>query len=153
MVPTLDAIQEFMAQQNIAIISDNNNSGTYSYSLRDKLDQCGYTIKHIRPCLEDFDEDGRCLCVAKLPSAFSALILDLHPSAASVIIDEAIIKGINHIWLLPRAFNCILREKGTDNELNLIYNRNILNYLEIPNSIHRLSVEYVKYAFSALAKK
>ena len=153
MVPSLNAIHEFMAQENIAIFSDNNQSGSYSFALRDRLDACGYTVKHVRPWLNDFDDNGRCLCIAQLPEAYSAIIIDLHPAAATVIIDEAIIRGIRHIWLLPRAYNDILREKGTDNNLNLIYNNNILNYLHIPKSIQRSYRDYVKFAFSAFDKR
>ena len=142
-----------MAQENIAIISDNSNTGSYSFALRDRLITCGYNVRHIRPWLNDFDDNGRCLCVEKLPPVFSALILDLLPAAATIIIDEAITKGINHIWLLPRAYNDILREKGTDNNLNLIYNNNILNYLHIPKSIQQSYRDYVKFAFSAFDRR
>ena len=153
MVPTLNAIHEFMAQKNIAIISDSSEPRRYCHSVKDKLQQCGYTVKYTRPMLDDFDEDGRCLTITKLPSVFSALIIDLHPAAASIIMDEAIIKGISHIWLLPRAFNCILREKGTDNHLNLIYKKNILNYLEIPQSILQLYENYLKNVVTAIANR
>jgi len=153
MVPSLNAIHEFMAQENIAIITDSNDSQNYCHSLKDKLQRCGYVVKYTRIKLDDFDEDGRCHCVEKLPSAFSALIIDLHPVAASIIMDEAIIKGIDHIWLLPKAYNCTMRKKGIDNQLNLVYNHDILNYLEIPKSIHRLYVNYEKYAVSAVAKR
>ena len=153
MVPSLHAIHEFMAQENVAIISDSSDSQNYCHSLKDKLQRCGYNVKYTRPRLDDFDENGRCLCVAKLPSAYSALIIDLQPAAADIILDEAVIKGIDHIWLLPRAYSSIMRKKGTDNQLNLIYNHNILNYLEIPKSIHRLYVNYEKYAGPASAKR
>ena len=153
MVPSLNAIHEFMAQENIAIISDNSEHRNYCHSLQEKLQRCGYIVKYVRPWLSDFDEDGRCLCVAKLPAAFSALIVDLNPAAASIMLDEAIIKGIDHIWLLPRAYNGSVRKKGTDNQLNLIYNQNILSYLEIPKSIHRLYVNYDKYAASAISRR
>ncbi len=153
MVPSLNAIHEFMAQKNIAIISDNSNSGNYSFALRDRLITCGYNTRHIRPWMNDFDDDGRCLCVEKLSPVFSALIVDLLPAAASIIISEAITKGIKHIWLLPRAYNDILREKGTDNNLNLIYNNNILSYLRIPKTIQRSYLDYIKFAFSAFDKR
>ena len=153
MVPSLNAIHEFMAQENIAIISDSSDSRNYCQSLKEKLQRCGYIVKYTHPRLDDFDDEGRCLCVAKLPAAFSALIIDLDPIAAGIIIDEAIIKGIDHIWLLPRAYCGSMRKKGTDNQLNLIYNQNILNYLEIPKSIHRLYVNYDKYAVSIVARR
>lgn len=153
MVPSLNAIHEFMAQKNIAIISDNNNAGNYSFALRERLITCGYRVRHIRPGLDDFDDDGRCLCVAQLPPAFSAIVIDLQPAAATEIIGEAITKGINHIWLLHRAYNDILREKGNDNKLNLIYNYNILNYLQIPKSPQRSYLDYVKLAFSPFVKR
>ena len=142
-----------MAQENIAIISDNSNTGSYSFALRDRLITGGYNVRHIRPWLNDFDDNGRCLCIEKLPPVFSALILDLMPAAATIIIDEAITKGINHIWLLPRAYNDILREKGIFNNLNLIYNNNILNYLHIPKSIQRSYRDFVKFAFSAFDRR
>lgn len=145
-----NSIHEFMAQDNIAIISDNRDSRSYCHTIKDKLQQGGHTIKYKKPCLDDFDEDGRCLCITQLPSVFSALIIDLQPAAASIIMDEAIAKGITHIWLLPRAYNCILREKGIDNHLNLIYNLNILNYLEVPNSFYRIFENIKKYAYHAI---
>lgn len=150
METTSNSIHEFMAQDNIAIISDSRDPRSFCHTVKDKLQQCGHTIKHIKPCLDDFDEDGKCLCVTKLPAVFSALIIDLQPAAASIIMDEAILKGITHIWLLPRSYNCILREKGTDNKLNLIYNKNILNYLEIPNSFYRIFENIKKYAVQAI---
>lgn len=153
MVPTLNAIHEFMAQENIAIISDSSDSRDYCHSLKEKLQRCGYIVKYSQPRLSDFDADGRCLCIAKLPSAFSALIIDLNPIAAGIIMDEAIIKGIDHIWLLPRAYSVSMRKKGTDNQLNLVYNQDILNYLEIPKSIHRLYVNYDKYAVPIAARR
>jgi predicted CoA-binding protein len=153
MVPSLSAIHEFMAQENVAIISDNSDPKNYCHSLKDKLQRCGYVVKFIRPTLEDFDEEGRCLCVHKLPLAFTALIIDLNPGAASIIMDEAIIKGIDHIWLLQRSYNSILREKAVDNQLNVIHNQNILNYLEIPKSIHRLYVNYDKYALAGVIRR
>lgn len=153
MVPSLSAIHEFMAQENVAIISDNSDPKNYCHSLKDKLQRCGYIVKYIRPRLEDFDEDGRCLCVDKLPGSFSAIIIDLNPGAANIIMDEAIIKGIDHIWLLQRSYNSILKEKASDNQINLIYNQNILNYLEIPKSIHRLYVNYDKYAVAGIMRR
>lgn len=150
MAPSAKAIDEFMAQGNIAIISDSKDPRSYCHSLKDKLDQFGYTVIHSRPSLDDFDEDGRCLCVAKLPSVYSAIIIDLNPSAASVIMDEAITKGIKHIWLLPRSYNDILREKGSDNQLNLIYKKNILNYLEIQPSFYRIFENIKKFAVQAI---
>jgi predicted CoA-binding protein len=153
MVPSLSAIHEFMAQENVAIISDNSDPKNYCHSLKDKLQRCGYVVKYIRPTLDDFDEEGRCLCVNKLPLSFTALIIDLNPGAASIIMDEAIVKGIDHIWLMQRSYNSILREKGIDNQLNVIHNQNILNYLEIPKSIHRLYVNYDKYALAGVMRR
>ncbi|MFZ4704797.1 MAG: CoA-binding protein [Bacteroidales bacterium] len=153
MVPSLNAIHEFMAQENVVIITDNSDPKNYCSSLKDKLQRCGYVVKYIRPSLDDFDEEGRCLCVHKLPASFSALIIDLNPGAASIIMDEAIIKGIDHVWLLQKSYNSILREKAADNQINLIFNQNILNYLEIPKSIHRLYVNYEKYAVAGVTRK
>ena len=72
---------------------------------------------------EDTIENLKCLKnILKLPNEVLSISIITPPAITALIVDEAIQKGIKHIWMHPGAENLNAIQKAKKNNINVIAN-------------------------------
>lgn len=140
---TLNQIQEFLKIKNIAMVGISRNPKDFSRVLANDLTKHGYNIIPINPNAEEIAGIKCYPNVSTAEKEIEGILVYTKKDAVSVI-EEAITKGIKHIWLrnmfTPAREVEVLQKQCKEKNINFISGHCPYMFLEgsgFPHTFHR----------------
>jgi hypothetical protein len=133
---TRESINLFMQQPNIAVVGVSRNKNKFGNSVYQTLKKKGIHVLPVNPHLTLFEGDKCYSDVDTLPPDVKAVFVSTPPDKTIQIVEKAVNKGIQHLWLQQGSTNdeVINYLKGKD--INFIADRCIMMFAEPVGSFH-----------------
>lgn len=134
---SLEQINAFMAQKNIAIVGVSRNDKKFGNALVKELKNKDYQLYPVHPQMDSI-HDVRCYqSIAELPEVVTGIIICTKPNHTLELVRQALDKGIRHIFLQQGAQNDEAIQLALDQGANIIHRRCALMFAEPVGSIHK----------------
>lgn len=134
---TLASIKEFLAQKHLAIAGISKTKSKFGNTIFKELTKKNYQLYPIHPGMKEFEGIACFPDVNALPEEVSGIIICTKPDKAEKLVNEAVKKGIKHIWLQQGAQNEATLKLANENNINLITKECVLMFAEPSAFIHR----------------
>lgn len=116
----MDQIDQFMTSTAYAVAGASTNRDKYGNKVVRCLQQNGLTVFPINPRAETI-EGLRCVAaVAELPDSVKSLSIITPPKITEQIVEQAILKGIDNIWMQPGAESAVAIKRCQEEGINVI---------------------------------
>jgi len=133
---TIDSINLFLNQPVIAVVGVSRNKNKFGNTIYKTLKNRGIKVIPVNPHLTDFDGDVCYSSIATLPSEIKAVLINTPPEQTLKIVQEAVQKGIRHLWLQQGSSNESVVEFLKDKDINYVSDRCIMMFAEPVGSFH-----------------
>jgi len=134
------AVADFFKQKTWAFVGVSANTKKFGSIAYKELKKKGIKLLAVNP-LTTLDNEPVYPSLSAIPETVDAALIVVSPSKTLAIVQEAVAKGIKHLWLQQGAESAeaiqYCREKG----VNCIHGECILMFAEpvgFPHSFHRL---------------
>ncbi len=134
---TLESIKEFLAQKHLAIAGVSRSKSKFGNTIFKELKKKNYVLYPLHPKLKEFQSTSCYPDIDALPEDVSGIIICTKPDNAERLVNEAVKKGINHIWLQQGAQNKTTLKMASENKINLITKECILMFAKPEAFLHR----------------
>ncbi len=133
-----ESINLFLQQPHIAVVGVSRNKNKFGNTVYRTLKKKGIKVLPVNPHLTHFDGDKCFSDIETLPSDVSAVFVNTPPEKTIKIVEKAISKGIQHLWLQQGSTDdeVIKYLKGKD--VNYIADRCIMMFAEPVESFHSI---------------
>lgn len=148
---TKKQIEEFFASKKLAIAGVSRNTKKFGYLAYKHLKENGFDTYPINPHAELIDTDICYPGIAEVPDSADRLLILTHKEISGKLIEEAIKKGIKHIWVQQTSETPEIRSMANKKDLNIIYGKCIFMFAEPVKGIHKFHRNILKL-FGALPK-
>lgn len=135
---TLNSIEKFIANKDIAIVGASTNTKKFGHILTQNLLKKGYNIYPVNPKASEILGQKCYPEIASLPQAVSAIVFVTKPEVTERLVSEAIQKGIMHIWMQQGSHNAKALEISENSNANVIYKHCILMFLKPSMWVHKV---------------
>jgi uncharacterized protein len=132
----LTAINDFLSQKHIAIAGVSRNRKKFGNLLFEAIADRDYNVYPVHPVLAVHGEKTCYPSVSDLPAEVTALVICTKPEQTQIIAEEAVQKGIRHIWLQQGSANKQTLASFEDTSADIISDRCLLMFLEPVKGIH-----------------
>ena len=97
---TIDAlVQDFLAQQKIAVVGVSDKRETGCNLGYRKFKQAGYTVYAVNPRLSTFDGDPCYPDLLAIPETPDAVFILANPTVTERIVQQCVERGITRVWM------------------------------------------------------
>lgn len=96
-------IDDFLAQQTLAVVGVSRRGGKYGNMAFRDLTEKGYQVYIVHPSGDVIEGVRTYPSVKDLPPEVSGLVLVISPDQTEVVVQEAHAMGIQRIWMQPGA--------------------------------------------------
>jgi predicted CoA-binding protein len=134
---SLASIKEFLAQKHLAIAGISKRKSKFGNTIFKELKKKNYQLYPVHPEMTDYEGITCFSKVDDLPEEVSGIIICTKPDKAEKLVNDAVEKGIKHIWLQQGAQNETTMKMANENNLNLITKECVLMFAEPAAFIHR----------------
>jgi uncharacterized protein len=134
----LTEVQDFFNAKGIAIVGISATKSKFGNYIFKKLKQ---RYNNLFPVHRDFSEFQGIPChssIARLPEQVDSIILNTKPDATQALLKEALMHGIQKIWLQPGSDNEQTLEGISLGNAKIIRGECIIMHLEKPGFPHNL---------------
>jgi predicted CoA-binding protein len=123
-VPPDDRIKEILKTNKvIAIVGLSDNEERYSHRVGKFLKARGYTIIPVNPNYETVLGEKSYPSLLDIPGDVDVVDIFRKPEAVDEIVDEAIKKGVNVVWMQEGVINYKAAQKAKDAGLQVVMDR------------------------------
>lgn len=129
-------IDEIIGSKVVAIAGVSRNPKKFGNIVYKTLMEKGFTVYPINPNIENIDGEKTYPSVSELPDKVKNLVVLLKPADVLPLVDQAIQKGIDKIWLQQGSTNKEAIEKAKEANVEMVTNKCILMYAN-PNGFHK----------------
>jgi len=133
-----ESITLFMQQPHIAVVGVSRNKNKFGNAVYRTLKKRGVHVIPVNPHLTHFEGDKCYSDVQTLPSEVKAIFVNTPPETTLKIVENAVHKGIQHIWLQQGSTNDEVLKYMYGKGVNYISDRCILMFAEPVGSFHRV---------------
>lgn len=140
----LSEIQEFLNQKNIAVAGVSRNEKKFGNEIYKELKNKGYNVFPVNPNISEFKGEKCYAKIEDLPAEVTAILTCTKPAETEKIVQQAIQKGIKHIWLQQGSQSDKAIELAKQPDVNVIFKKCIFMFLEPvagPHKFHRFFVK------------
>jgi len=134
---TLASIKEFLAQEHMAIAGISRKKSKFGNAIFKELQKKDYQLYPLHPEIKEFEGAACFADIASLPDEVSGIVICTKPDKAEQLVNEAVRKGIKHIWLQQGAQNKHTMKLADDSDINLVTKECVLMFAEPSAFIHR----------------
>jgi predicted CoA-binding protein len=134
---TLASIKEFLAQKHLAIAGVSEKKSKFGNTIFKDLQKKEYQLYPVHPELKEYEGVACFADINSLPDEVTGIVICTKPDKAEKLVNEAICKGIKHIWLQQGAQNESTLKMAEENNINLITKECVLMFAEPSAFIHR----------------
>jgi len=133
----LASIKEFLAQKHLAIAGVSKGKNKFGNTIFKELSKKNYQLYPVHPKLIEYENINCYPNIKSLPAEVSGLIICIKPDKAEKLVNEAVEKGIRHIWLQQGAHNDSTLKMSNEHNINLITKQCVLMFAAPDAFIHR----------------
>jgi len=145
---TKAAINDFLAQQKIAVVGVSRNSKKFGNIVYKDLRKKGYQTFAINPSATTVDGEPCYPDLHSLPQPVDAMVVVVPPAETEKIVRQAAEVGIRHVWMQQGAESEQAIRLCKENNINVIHGQCILMFSEPTGFMHRLH----RWVWSVLGK-
>lgn len=98
-MPSLFAIEDFLAQQHLAFVGASHEPKEFSATVYRELKSCGYDLTPVNPHADEIDGDRCYPSVADLPGPVDGAIVMVPAEASAEVVQACVDAGIPRVWL------------------------------------------------------
>lgn len=134
------AVNDFIKQKKWAFVGVSQNKKKFGSFAFKELKTKGIELVAINPNLKTIYDDPVYPSLSALPHSVDAVLIAVPPSKTAQIVQEAVSKGIKHIWLQQGAESAEAIKYCQENGINCIHGECILMFADpvgFPHSFHR----------------
>jgi uncharacterized protein len=131
-----EKIDRFLACKKFAIAGVSRTDHKMGNGIFREMKKKEFNVVPVNPNMETFDGEKCYNSIADLPADVDGLIISTKPGVTMSLINEALNRGINNIFIQQGAQNAEIIEFARKNENNLICKRCILMFAK-PAGIHK----------------
>jgi predicted CoA-binding protein len=144
-------IDHFLECKSIAIAGASRDEKSFSAQVAKQLSKLGYNLWYVNPQFEPEEAaNHRLQSVDLLPPAVNHLLVLTPKSQTESVIQQAIAKGIQDVWIQQQSETPQALKLAHENKLNMVHHQCIFMFTE-PAGIHKFH-HRVKKFFGALPK-
>lgn len=133
----LQQINHFVSASNIAIAGASRNEKSFSANVVQHLSQRGYQLWLINPNFEKDDNQLHQLTsIDTLPPDVQHLLILTPPPHTEELVQQAIDKGIKHIWIQQQSETQGAIDLAIDKGINVIHHECIFMFTQ-PAGFHK----------------
>jgi predicted CoA-binding protein len=148
---SLQQINNFVSGSSIAIAGASRNPKSFSAEVAKHLGIQNYKLWFVNPNFEKSElEDKKVNSVLDLPQDVKHLLVLTPATETESVVNEAIGKGINNIWIQQKSETTAAIELAHQNKVNLIHHHCIFMFTN-PTGIHKFH-RNIKKVFGSLPK-
>ena len=132
-----EMINSFLAAPIIAVAGASRNPKKFGYMVLDAMKKKGIRVLPVNP---ETDTIGDLPCyrnVAALPSGTDHLLIVTPKTVTLSVMKESLEKGILNIWVQQMSETPEVIEFAKANQMNLVYGKCILMFLEPVQGFHK----------------
>jgi len=131
-----ESIDLFLKQPHIAVVGVSRNKNKFGNTVYKTLKKKGIKVLPVNPHLTHFEGDKCFSSIATLPSYVKALFINTPPEKTIKIVEGAINKGIEHLWLQQGSTDDQVMKYLEDKDINYVSDRCIMMFAQ-PAGFHR----------------
>ena len=132
-----EAIKLFLQQPDIAVVGVSRNKNKFGNTVYTTLKKKGIRVIPVNPHLSVFEGDRCYPSIDALPSHVKAVFVNTPPEQTIGIVEKAIGRGIQHLWLRQGSTNAEVMNYLEGKDINCITDRCIMMFAEPVGSFHR----------------
>ncbi len=134
---TKEQIEEFYAQQPIAMIGVSRNTKKFGYVAFHELKTKGYKVVPVNPHTDTMDGEVCYKSIEALPTGVKAAVVLTHKKDTLTAVEQLIQKGIKQIWIQQGSQTKEAVEFARKNYANVISGKCIIMFSEPASGIHK----------------
>jgi uncharacterized protein len=135
---TSESISLFLQQPYIAVVGVSRNKNKFGNAVYKALKKKGIKVFPVNPHLTDFDGDQCYSSIETLPQVVKAIFINTPPEITIGIIEKAVGREIQHIWLQQGSTNEEVMQYLDGKPINYIADRCIMMFAEPVGSFHKV---------------
>jgi hypothetical protein len=98
-MPTIhEAVEEFLAQDRIAVAGVSRSGNVPANAIYRKLKGAGFTVFPTNPKANEVEGDPCYPDLKSVTDGVNGVVVATHPSVAQQIVEECVELGINYVW-------------------------------------------------------
>ena len=132
-----ESINQFLQQPHIAVVGVSRNKSKFGNTVYRTLKKKGINVLPVNPHLTHFDGDKCYSDIETLPTDVKAVFVNVPPEKTIKVVESAINKGIQHIWLQQGSSDSEVMKYLKDKDVNYIADRCIMMFAQPVGSFHR----------------
>ena len=133
---TSESIELFMQQTHIAVVGVSRNKNKFGNAVYRTLKKKGINVLPVNPHLTHFEGDKCFSSIETLPPDVNALFVNTPPEKTIKIVESAIKKGIQHLWLQQGSSNDEVIKYLEGKDISYVADRCIMMFAQ-PVGFHR----------------
>jgi len=135
---TRESIDLFLQQPDIAVVGVSRNKNKFGNAVYKTLKKKGINVHPVNPHLTVFEGDKCFSDIETLPSHIKAIFVNTPPEKTIKIVESAINKGIQHMWLQQGSTDDGVIRYLEGKDVNFISDRCIMMFAEPVGSFHKV---------------
>jgi len=135
---TSESINLFLQQPQIAVIGISRNKNKFGNTVYRSLKKKGIKVLPVNPHLTDFNGDKCFSSIETLPPDVNALFVNTPPEKTIKIVESAINKGIQHLWLQQGSTDDAVMKYLEGKDINYVSDRCIMMFVHPVGSFHKV---------------
>ena len=92
-------VQDFLAQEKIAVVGVSDNRETGCNLAYRKFKETGYAVSAVNPHLTNFEGDPCYADLKSIPEKPDAVFMLTNPEVSEQIVQQCVDLGIQHVWM------------------------------------------------------
>jgi predicted CoA-binding protein len=144
-------IENFLEPRKLAIAGVSRNPKKFGHAVFHELRKNGYTVLPINPKAGDIEGEKCYAAVADLPGDVNRLLIVTHKRDTDSVLQEAIRKGINHIWVQQMSETTDTVRIAAESNVGLITKKCIFMFADPVTGMHKFHRSVVGF-FGRLPK-
>ncbi|RMF00816.1 MAG: CoA-binding protein [Chloroflexi bacterium] len=100
MMPTLEQlVDDFLAQERIAVAGVSRSSGEAANAIYKKLRKNGYRVYPLNPNADTVEGDTCYANLQALPEPVDGVVIATHPAATDQVVRDCALAGVSRVWM------------------------------------------------------
>ncbi len=133
---TQKQITAFLACKNLAIAGASRDKKKFGNQVMHELMNKGFEIFPVNPHAEEIDSMKVYPDVLSLPETVESLLIVTPKAETKSMLEQALQKGIKHIWIQQMADSPEALEFATQNQMDVIFGKCILMHAGPVKGVH-----------------
>ncbi len=148
---TMQSVNEFLAQKNIAIAGVSRKKQKFGNTIFKEFEKKGYTLYPVNPNMEEYNGRKCYPDIASLPADVTGIVLNTKPAITKNLVKEAENKGIKHIWLQQGSADKETIKLAGESDSNIICKQCVIMFADPAKGIHGFH-KWINKMFGLLPK-